>query len=229
MSRKPSSGLVAIVLVVTTGAFLALTAIYSIGGQPQLEGILLGIGLGGLGVAAILWARDFLPVGGEVEERESLIPSAEEREETEETLEEGLEELGRRSFLVKLAAAALGSLGLAALFPIRSLGSKPGEDLIQTAWTDGVRIIDAEGNLIRADQVETGQVLTVFPDGHLDAVDAVTLLIGVSPGQLHPLPGREGWAQDGLVAYSKLCTHAGCPVGLYEPTSRRLFCPYHQS
>ncbi|MGH7735831.1 MAG: ubiquinol-cytochrome c reductase iron-sulfur subunit, partial [Gemmatimonadales bacterium] len=33
----------------------------------------------------------------------------------------------------------------------------------------------------------------------------------------------------GYVAYSKLCTHAGCPVGLYQDNTQQLVCPCHQS
>jgi ubiquinol-cytochrome c reductase iron-sulfur subunit len=46
---------------------------------------------------------------------------------------------------------------------------------------------------------------------------------------LRPRPGRENWAIDGVVAYSKLCTHTGCPVGLYQAEAGLLLCPCHQS
>jgi ubiquinol-cytochrome c reductase iron-sulfur subunit len=69
----------------------------------------------------------------------------------------------------------------------------------------------------------------VFPNGHLDAADSQALLIRVDPADLTAVPGRESWSPDGYICYSKICTHAGCPVGLYEQASGRLFCPCHQS
>jgi ubiquinol-cytochrome c reductase iron-sulfur subunit len=56
------------------------------------------------------------------------------------------------------------------------------------------------------------------------------LLIRIRPDQeITPVPGREGWTVEGVVAYSKLCTHVGCPVGLYQPQIAQLLCPCHQS
>ena len=68
-----------------------------------------------------------------------------------------------------------------------------------------------------------------FPEGHTDAADAPTLLIHLRPGTNEPAPGREGYAAGDLVAYSKLCTHLGCPVGLYQAQASLLLCPCHQS
>ena len=72
-------------------------------------------------------------------------------------------------------------------------------------------------------------VLTVFPQGHTDAADSQAIVVHVDPSAFRPLTGRESWSPDGLLCYSKICTHAGCPVGLYEQQSNRLFCPCHQS
>lgn len=229
MNGDRSAHVVAGALALTVVCALSLAVVYALGGQTQIEGALLGVALGSLGVALIVWAKAFLPIGGVVQQRESLQPTPAERESAEESLEEGIEEIGRRGFLVKMAAAALGSLGLAFLFPIRSLGGRPGQELVETPWKKGVRLVDSNGRLVAADQVATGQVITVYPEGYVGRADAVTLLIGLPPNANHPLPGRESWSERGLVAYSKLCTHVGCPVGLYEPTAMRLFCPCHQS
>jgi ubiquinol-cytochrome c reductase iron-sulfur subunit len=69
----------------------------------------------------------------------------------------------------------------------------------------------------------------VFPEGSPGSADGQAVLIRVAPGLLHPKPGREDWSPGGLVAYSKICTHAGCPVGLYQADSHQLLCPCHQS
>jgi ubiquinol-cytochrome c reductase iron-sulfur subunit len=69
--------------------------------------------------------------------------------------------------------------------------------------------------------------LTVFPEDHTDAADAQTVLIRLAEDD--QTPGPEEATVDGFVAFSKVCTHAGCPVGLYQAATRELFCPCHQS
>ena len=72
-------------------------------------------------------------------------------------------------------------------------------------------------------------VVTVFPEGHTNAMDSQAVVVRVDPDILELPPDREGWAPEGNVCYSKLCTHAGCPVGLYLASTRQLQCPCHQS
>jgi ubiquinol-cytochrome c reductase iron-sulfur subunit len=124
---------------------------------------------------------------------------------------------------------AVGGLGLAALFPIRSLGPNPGRDLLQTPWHDGVRLITDDGRPVRAEEVPREGLVTVFPEGDPGSADGQAVLIRVAPGLLVPKPGREDWTPQDIVAYSKICPHAGCPVGLYEANRHTLLCPCHQS
>ena len=210
-------------------ASLALTIVYALGGQVQAEGVLLAVSLGGLSIGLILWAKKLMPVGGVVEERKYPPPQARALEEAEEAFETGAAILERRNFLIKMLGAAAAALGVAALFPIRSLGTRPGRSLVVTAWRPGLRVVDSNNTPIVVDDVPIDGVLTVFPEGHTDAADSATLLIRLPPDAYRPLPGRENWAPDGIVAFSKICTHAGCPVGLYQSATRELFCPCHQS
>jgi ubiquinol-cytochrome c reductase iron-sulfur subunit len=209
-------------------ASLALAVVYLFGGQIQLEGLLLGISLGGIGLGLIAWAKDLMPGGPYVEEREPLM------EPSNQTLaagaiERGEHEIHRRGFLSKMLGAALASLGVAALFPIRSLGTRPGRALFNTAWTEGARLVTLDDAPIRPDRLRVGGILTVFPEGETHAADSQTLLIRLDPEEYEPPSGREDWSPEGLVAFSKICTHAGCPVGLYQAFSNQLFCPCHQS
>jgi ubiquinol-cytochrome c reductase iron-sulfur subunit len=162
-----------------------------------------------------------------VEERRVLAATPEERRAAEEDLER--EELPRRRFLVRMLIAAGAALGAALLFPVRSLGPSPGDTLLRSAWRRGMRLVTPEGQPVAAAAMQVGSVLTVFPEGRTDAADSQAVLIRVDPAALTPPPGRGGWAPDGNVAYSKICTHAGCPVGLYEDRTGQLFCPCHQS
>ncbi len=220
---------VAAALVVATLAALALAGVYIAGGQPQAEGALLFVSLGGIGVALVLWAKRLLPEGEVTGPRGDLASSKEERTATEETIEATEDFMSRRRALIRLLAAAGGSLALAALFPIRSLGPSPGRKLQQTAWRRGARLVDAGGRPLRPDSVQLGGILTVFPEGAEQAGDSQAVLIRVEPERMRPRKGRETWAPQGNVAYSKICPHVGCPVGLYEESTHRLICPCHQS
>jgi ubiquinol-cytochrome c reductase iron-sulfur subunit len=208
---------------------VGLLVLYALGGQVQLEGVLLAAALGGIGVALVLWGKHLFPPEIVTEERDPLPSSQEERAALDRALEEEEHEMNRRSFLVRLLVGAAGALGLAAIFPVRSLGPGPGDVLFRTAWRPGFRLVDEGGNAIRANDLQVGGVVTVFPEGHTTAEDSQAILVRVEPGQLRLPPGREAWAPDGNVCYSKICTHAGCPVGLYAAETRQLLCPCHQS
>ena len=220
---------VAVALVISTLSALGLAGVYIAGGQAQAEGALLFVTLGGIGVALVLWAKRLLPQGEVTGERGSLPSPQEDREAVMEVLSDDEEWVARRRTLLRLLAAAGGALGLALLFPIRSLGPNPGRSLERTAWRRGLRLVDVGGRRLRVDSLQVGSIVTVFPEGRESAGDAQTVLIRIEPGQGKPRPGREGWSPEGYIAYSKICTHVGCPVGLYQADKHELVCPCHQS
>jgi len=91
-------------------------------------------------------------------------------------------------------------------------------------------MVTEDGAPVHIGDVPVDGVVTVWPQGHTEAADSPTLLIHTRPDQdFKPHPGREDWTVEGIVAYSKLCTHVGCPVGLYQAASGLLLCPCHQS
>ena len=208
---------------------VGLTLIYAMGGQVQAEGALIGGAMAGLAIGFVLWGKHLMPRGPFVEERELLRPDPEEVAVLETDLLAAGQGIERRRFLFRMLLWALGALGVAAVFPIRSLGPAPKSSLFRTPWRRGVKVVTPEGLAVKATDLPVGGILTIFPAGHTDAADAQAVLIRIDPAALAPLPGRETWSPGGLIAYSKICTHAGCPVGLYEQVSQRLFCPCHQS
>jgi ubiquinol-cytochrome c reductase iron-sulfur subunit len=211
-------------------AALALAVVYWRGGQPQAEGVLLAIILGGIGAGLALWAQRFMPHGPFEEERGQIASDQEDIDAFLNDLEEGDQGIARRGFLAKMAAGALGALGLAALFPIRSLGPRPGSGLKETAYAGGgKRLVNEQGRLVKADELAVDGFLTCYPEGSVGVADSPTLLIHLRPGENKPRAGRETWAPNDLVAYSKLCSHMGCPVGLFQAQSGLLLCPCHQS
>ena len=219
---------IAVLFALSALASLTLAAVYVAGGEPQAEGPLLAVALGGIGTGLIVWARRLMPHRDATEPR---APASDPREldRAQEALEEGEHEIARRGFLVTLLAAAGGALGLALAFPVRSLGPSPGRTLVETPWRAGLRLITDDGQPVTPDAVEYGSVVTVFPEHAAGSADGQAVLIRVDPERLQPLEGRGAWTPQGNVCYSKVCTHAGCPVGLYIETEHALRCPCHQS
>ncbi len=220
---------VAVALLVATLAALGLAIVYVAGGQPQAEGALLMVSLGSVGVALVVWVKRLLPEGEVTDERGALGSAEADVVAVEEAIGGTDEFLQQRRRLLGLLGAAGAALGLAALFPIRSLGPSPGRALETTAWRRGDRLVDEEGRLVRFETLSVGGVLTVFPEGKEGAADSQAMLVRVAEGLLRPRPGRETWSPRGYVAYSKICTHVGCPVGLYQESTHELLCPCHQS
>lgn len=115
--------------------------------------------------------------------------------------------------------AALGAFAMLALVPIISLARKPGRSAV-TGWRAGVRLVDEENRPIRADTLVDGAATTVFPQGAMDLPQGPAMLVRAA--------GASG-SPGGYLAFSKVCTHAGCPVALYRHASHELICPCHQS
>ena len=226
---RPPSGRIGCALTLSILASIGLTVVYALGGQTQLEGALLFVALGGIAVALVGWAHNFLPKGPFEQQREERLAKPIAESEAEESFEAGADQVTRRFFLVRMLGVAVAALGAAAVFPVRSLGTRPGRSLFVTSWRTGSRLVTEDGRPIKAADVLEGTLLTVFPEGHTDAMDSQTILVRLPSKEVKPLPGREDWSPDGLMAFSKVCTHAGCPVGLYNEESHRLFCPCHQS
>ena len=199
-------------------AGFAVLLLYVLGGETQLEGILLAICLAGLGIGIVLWAQRLMSSDVRIEERHPIGGDPERVEGLTETL---TEEQGftRRTLLIRALGGALVGLGAALAIPIFSLGPAPGRALFETAWRPGARLARSRGEAVSANDIPVGGVVTVFPDGREEDPNAATLLIRVEP-QLLP---------EEFVAYSKICTHAGCPVGLYRAAQHTLICPCHQS
>ena len=129
-------------LVVSMAASIGLGVVYARGGQPQLEGALLFFALGGISAAFIVWGGKLLPQGPYIQQRHPLPSGVAEQDEATDTFEEGAETLERRRLLIRLLTGAFVALGAALVFPVRSLGERPGGSLFRTAWRRGSRAVD---------------------------------------------------------------------------------------
>jgi len=218
--------LVAFGITMLTG--ILLLVVYVGGGNTQIEGVLLTLCLGGIGFGIVVWAHDLMPTRVHVEARKPLGGGSEAIADLDEALRE---EAGfsRRTLLIRALLGAFGGLAAALAIPVFSLGPAPGRSLFQTSWREGARLATAEGQPVAADSVPVGGILTVYPDGDTSDPNAATLLVRAEPELLRLQADAASWAPDGFVAYSKICTHAGCPVGLYRAPQHTLICPCHQS
>ncbi|XVX18854.1 cytochrome bc1 complex Rieske iron-sulfur subunit [Actinomycetota bacterium] len=219
-------------------------------------GLALALSLLGIGAGAVHWAKTLMPDEEVVEMRHPMRSDDADREGTAETFLKGAEasQLTRRPLLKAAAGTAMGLFAVPLVLQVAgSLGPLPRNRLSVTYWDgeeqeDGtyqfksdMRLMrDPENTPIKATDVTIGSVFHVLPEGLLDMehhvleekAKAAVLLIRLNPGDFADNElGRKAldWSHEGIVAYSKICTHVGCPVGLYEQTTHHLLCPCHQS
>lgn len=224
--------LVAALLALALVSAAGFAVVYSIGGHGVTEGVLLGVSLLLTGIALIAWSKRLLPESLAIEQREPLDAGDHAALATDLARPE-LEQPGRRMLIGAMAGAGLFIVGAIA-FPLRSLGPRPGNALARTSWRAGLRVVDRSGRPVHRDDIAVDAAMTVFPEGHTDAGDSQVMLMRVPHGLLSPAT-VDGGVVDGRVAYSKVCSHAGCPVGQFRVDSRppdvsyELLCPCHQS
>ena len=203
-------------------------------------GITLGLALLFIGIAIITWAKKLLPEEVSVERRHDGASPDTERKLTAATAMSMVDELGiqRRPLLKGAVALGLAPVGVAAIMPLGGLIKNHKSDLLTTAWHKGVRLMHDDGTLVRPEDVSAGGQITVFPaipEGNSNKyADSPTLLIHLRDDDAkrtlaNALPINKGAQWQNYVAYSKICTHAGCPASLYEQQTNRLLCPCHQS
>lgn len=205
----------------------------------------LGIGLGMaialfcIGAGAIHWAKTLMPDEEVVIQRHEFRSDEEDRNEFVKTVKEGAASagLGRRPLIKRTLGAALGLSGVIPIILLRDLGPLPGDDLKKTTWKAGTRLVTDPGDrYLRPEDLEIGAVAQVLPEmpagkvRHLEdiAKDAV-LLIRLRPEEFNLDAERLSWTYEGIIAFSKICSHMGCAVALYEQTTKHLLCPCHQS
>jgi ubiquinol-cytochrome c reductase iron-sulfur subunit len=202
-----------------------------------LLGVTMGLSLLGFGLGAILWAKLLITEEESVQERHGGRSEEVDRRTASALLSEGWEMTGiaRRPLLQRVLGLSVLALGGLAIVPLGGLIKKENGTLFRTGWRDGVRLMTSDRRLVRPGDLQAGGIATVFPatgDGlSLQVVaDSVALLIRLRPGQVSvPRQGQEDFGWEDYLAYSKICTHAGCPASLYEQQTGRLLCPCHQS
>jgi ubiquinol-cytochrome c reductase iron-sulfur subunit len=212
----------------------------------RLNTLFIGLGsalaLFGIGVAAVHWAKALMHDKEGIDIRHPVRGSDATIQQSVEIFKVADEEsgFGRRTLIRNSMIGALIAFPLPGLVLFRGMAPQnenPAELLSHTMWKKGLRLtLDPSGTPIKASDVTIGSVFHVIPEGINDLPDkleqkakAAVLLMRLNPSDLNISPDREGWSFDGIIAYSKICTHVGCPVALYEQQTHHLLCPCHQS
>jgi ubiquinol-cytochrome c reductase iron-sulfur subunit len=227
----------AVSMVIGFIGFIGFGIVYWVGDQTQWEAGTLGVGMLALGFGVTAWGKYLMAQGPFVEERHEFHSTEAERAAfTAAIVERGGMVVKRRKLLGGLFMLGSTAMGVVLAFPlVRSLGPKPGNDLFVTNWRKNSQLVRSDGRPVLVGDLDVGGALTVFPKGFEGSSQDQAILIRLSqlgpddpPFVLGP-PGRTEWGVQGYVAYSKMCTHLGCPVGLYQELTQQLVCPCHQS
>jgi len=205
----------------------------------------LGIGLGmafGLffiGIGAVHWAKTLMPDQEVIAYRHELKSEPEDRDALVKAAKEGAHAagLGRRPLIKRSLIGAAALAGLPGVIMLRDLGPLPGKELEKTNWKTGTRLVTDPGDRpIKASDLEVGAVAQVLPEllpGQKRTLEDIgkdaVLLIRLRPAEFQLTPERLSWTHEGIIAFSKICSHMGCAVALYEQTTKHLLCPCHQS
>jgi ubiquinol-cytochrome c reductase iron-sulfur subunit len=230
--------------------------VFGLGASNVALGVTLGMALLMIGVGAIQWARKLMGDHEISELRHPARSSDEDRKETLESLALGTEESGiaRRPLIRNSLLAAMGALGLPAIVALRDLGPLPGKKLFHTVWRKDMPIVqDGTGTKIKASDLQVGQLVNAEPGVFYDPFEyeeggqkktlevpegtallqeqtkAAIIVVRMDPDDITPAKGREDWGINGILVYSKICTHVGCPISLWEQQTHHLLCPCHQS
>ena len=205
----------------------------------------LGLGLGMaislffIGMGAIHWAKTLMPDTEVVAQRHEFRSEDSDRKDFVNAVKEGAAAagLGRRSLIKRSLGAALGLSALSPLILLRDLGPLPGKELEMTTWKSGTYLVTDPGNRrIRASDLEVGAVAQVLPEVEdpehrklSDIAKDAVLLIRLRPQEFNLEADKLAMTHDGIIAFSKICSHMGCAVALYEQQTKHLLCPCHQS
>lgn len=210
--------------------------------HTMFVGLGMALALLALGTGAVHWGKALMHDEESIEVRTPVASSQEVREEAANAFELANKESGfsRRTLVRNSLLGALIAFPLPGLVLLRGLGPQdvdPTEVLKHTMWEPGIRLArDPSGTPIKASDVTIGSVFHVIPENlheaehHLnEKAKAIVLVMRLDPKDLKEEEERKSWSYDGIVAYSKVCTHVGCPVALYEQHTHHLLCPCHQS
>lgn len=207
-------------------------------------GLCIGLALFLIGAGAIQWAKKLMVDEEISEDRHDAHSTPEQIADITEAFQQGVAESGftRRKLIRRSLLASMALLGLPAIVFLRDLGPLPGRRLYNTIWAKGIRVVnDVTDRPIKPSDMVVGQLVNAAPANLAPLQEenpveyqnakakAAVIVVRIKPSEIRTKPGRENWGVDGILCYSKICTHVGCPISLYEQTTHHVLCPCHQS
>ncbi len=239
LSALGTVGTIAAYIFIKSDVYIFIPILGSTNVQQMSLGIGLTVATLCIGLGAIQWAKKLMPDTEVIQERHELRSEDQDRADFVETFKERGGEAGiaRRPLIKRTLGLALGVVGLSPLVLLRDLGPLPKKFFETTNWSSGTRLVlDPGGAYIKPSDLEVGAVAQVLPElkkGEERTLENVgkdaVLLIRLRPEDFNLDPERLAWTYNGIIAFSKICTHMGCAVALYEQQTHHLLCPCHQS
>jgi ubiquinol-cytochrome c reductase iron-sulfur subunit len=218
-------------------AFVVVYAVDAIPHQTQFLGLAFGLALVCVAAALIITGRKLVVTEELVEEYPPPVHAG-EVDLIASTVEESGSRLTRRRLFKLGLLAAGGGLATAAITPAASFGPLfRVQEYFGTPWTRGRRLVDEDGKPYRASDIEEKNFYTAFAErADKEEMGASVVLVRLPVASLRLPPELQGYDAGGVVAYSKICTHAGCAIAMYRvPTfppdepHPALVCPCHYS
>ncbi|MGW1229429.1 cytochrome bc1 complex Rieske iron-sulfur subunit [Streptomyces sp. NPDC001478] len=202
-------------------------------------GLTLGVALFAIGAGAVHWARTLMSDVEVADERHPISAEPEVKAKVLADFAAGAEEsaFGRRKLIRNTMFGALALVPLAGVVLLRDLGPLPEKKLRSTLWAKGKQLINMNTmEPLRPEDVAVGSLTFAMPEGlkeddhdfQTQIAKAALMIIRIEPDNIKDKRERE-WAHEGIVAFSKICTHVGCPISLYEQQTHHVLCPCHQS
>jgi ubiquinol-cytochrome c reductase iron-sulfur subunit len=235
------SALCTVAFIVSYLAVPTDASVFGIGALNLALGGFLGMALLLIGLAAIQWARKLMTDREIVDERHDASSSPEDRAEAIAIFDQGAEEsqITRRPIIRRSLMGAMGLLLLTPVILLRDLGPLPKGAPSRTIWAKGIRIVnDVTYVPVKASDLQLGSIVNAVPENltKLEGKDfnnakakGAVIIVRMLPGDIKAFPNRVNWGVDGVLCYSKICTHNGCPINLWESQTHKLLCPCHQS
>ncbi|WAU80122.1 Rieske 2Fe-2S domain-containing protein [Streptomyces sp. Qhu-G9] len=239
LSMLATVGFIASFVTIPADKIVYIFPLGHISGLNFALGMTLGLALFCIGAGAVHWARTLMSDEEMADERHPIAAEPEVKAKVLADFKQGAKEsaLGRRKLIRNTMFGALTLFPLSGIVLLRDLGPLPEDKLRHTLWSKGKLLVNMNTNEpLRPSDVAVGSLTFAMPEGleehdhdfQTEIAKAALMIVRLQPENIKDKQELE-WSHEGIVAYSKICTHVGCPISLYEQQTHHVLCPCHQS